>query len=98
MSSGKADSIDSDLKYNLFKQWADYLVNNTLTPTNEFVFHGLSFEGYQFMAYIHRFTADELPAANQTNLAIKGIIGIRAMSVISQYTGNSADESHYQVC
>lgn len=32
---------------------------------------------------------------NQTNLAIKGIIGLKAMSKISHMTGNSADEKKY---
>lgn len=33
--------------------------------------------------------------ANQTNLAIKGIIGIQAMSVIANLTGNTADASNF---
>lgn len=33
--------------------------------------------------------------ANQTNLALKGIIGIEAMSVISRLTGNEADSANY---
>ncbi len=33
--------------------------------------------------------------ANQTNLALKGIIAIEAMSVISELTGNTADASNY---
>jgi hypothetical protein len=33
--------------------------------------------------------------ANQTNLALKGIIGLRAMSEIAARTGNSDDESYY---
>ncbi|KAK3170913.1 hypothetical protein OEA41_002997 [Lepraria neglecta] len=33
--------------------------------------------------------------ANQTNLAIKGIIGIQAMSVIANLTGNAADAANY---
>lgn len=33
--------------------------------------------------------------ANQTNLAIKGIVGIQAMSVIANLTGNTADASNY---
>jgi hypothetical protein len=35
------------------------------------------------------------PLANQTNLALKGIIGIEAMSVIAQKTGNTADAISY---
>ncbi|TVY25220.1 Glutaminase A [Lachnellula hyalina] len=33
--------------------------------------------------------------SNQTNLALKGIIGIEAMAVIANLTGNSADSSNY---
>ncbi len=33
--------------------------------------------------------------ANQTNLALKGIIGIQAMSVIAQKTGNTADAANF---
>lgn len=33
--------------------------------------------------------------ANQTNLALKGIIGIEAMSVIANMTGNTADGANY---
>lgn len=33
--------------------------------------------------------------ANQTNLALKGIIGIQAMSVIAEKTGNTADATNF---
>jgi restriction endonuclease len=33
--------------------------------------------------------------ANQTNLALKGIIAIEAMAVIAELTGNTADASSY---
>lgn len=33
--------------------------------------------------------------ANQTNLALKGIIGLRAMAEISRLTGNAGDEQNY---
>ena len=35
--------------------------------------------------------------ANQTNLAIKGIVGLRAMADISTAAGNTADASNYTV-
>jgi hypothetical protein len=35
--------------------------------------------------------------ANQTNLALKGIIGIRAMSGIAEAVDNEADAEHYRV-
>ena len=34
--------------------------------------------------------------ANQTNLALKGIIGIRAMSGLAEAIGNTADAEHYR--
>ena len=36
--------------------------------------------------------------ANQTNLAIKGIIAIQAMSQISQALNMQGDAGHYSVC
>ena len=36
-------------------------------------------------------------AANQTNLALKGIIAIGAMAAISLTVGQVEDASHYQV-
>ncbi|KAK0455849.1 hypothetical protein EV421DRAFT_1918400 [Armillaria borealis] len=62
--------------YDLYKQWADYLVSVTLSPN-----------GYT--------DADGLDNANMTNLAIKGIIGIKAMSEISQALGRSQDAETY---
>ena len=35
--------------------------------------------------------------ANQTNLAIKGIVGIKAMSIISAMLGDNAKSSNYSV-
>ncbi|KAG6374530.1 hypothetical protein JVT61DRAFT_4579 [Boletus reticuloceps] len=35
--------------------------------------------------------------ANQTNLAIKGVIGIQAMAEISGILGNTANKQHYSV-
>lgn len=37
------------------------------------------------------------PLANQTNLALKGIIGLGAMSVIADITNHSADAIYYKV-
>ncbi|KAH8111989.1 DUF1793-domain-containing protein [Phellopilus nigrolimitatus] len=41
-------------------------------------------------------SSDGISATNQTNLALKGILGISAMSKISGFTGRSDDQSHYQ--
>ena len=37
------------------------------------------------------------PLANQTNLAIKGIIGIRAMSEMAALVGNASAAANYSV-
>ncbi|GBE81170.1 Glutaminase A [Sparassis crispa] len=62
--------------YGLFKQWGNYLVNNSKTPINQI-------------------SADDQEAANMTNLAIKGIIAIQAMSEISRAVGENADAQNF---
>ncbi|KAJ7144241.1 hypothetical protein C8R44DRAFT_143399 [Mycena epipterygia] len=68
--------------YNLFKQWADYLVTNALIPAQQTPADGRDMS----LAQNH---------GNITNLAIKGIIAIQAMSEISQIKGNAADAQKY---
>ena len=48
----------------------------------------------------NQFSTDDFAGqlANQTNLAIKGIIGIKAMSQIASLMGDSAKSSNYSVC
>ncbi|KAK3994663.1 hypothetical protein QBC44DRAFT_43312 [Cladorrhinum sp. PSN332] len=58
--------------YPKLKQWAQFLVNGSLIPSNQ-----LSTDDF----------AGTL--ANQTNLAIKGIIGLKAMSEIARLTNNT---------
>ncbi|TFK92712.1 hypothetical protein K466DRAFT_581623 [Polyporus arcularius HHB13444] len=62
--------------YDTAKRWADYLVNNTLTPLNQD-------------------SADGLTNPNMTNLAIKGIIGVKAMAEISRATHHDSDAQQY---
>ncbi|KAH9942459.1 uncharacterized protein BXZ73DRAFT_88030 [Epithele typhae] len=62
--------------YNLTMRWADYLVNNTLTFSNQA-------------------SADGETSANMTNLAIKGIIAVKAMAEISRAVGKSVDAQTY---
>ncbi|KAH8671259.1 glutaminase GtaA [Xylariales sp. PMI_506] len=64
--------------YPLLKQWAGYLVQESLIPANQ-----LSTDDF----------AGTL--ANQTNLALKGIIGLRAMSEIATLTNNHADAQSF---
>ncbi|KLO17752.1 DUF1793-domain-containing protein [Schizopora paradoxa] len=65
--------------YNKLLTWTDYLVNNSLSPNNQF-------------------SADvgSVNSVNQTNLALKGIIGIGAMAKICSYAGQQDQSSKYQ--
>lgn len=38
------------------------------------------------------------PLQLQTNLALKGILGIKALSAIAKVVGNIGDYKHYKVC
>ena len=38
------------------------------------------------------------PLELQTNLALKGILGIKAMSAIAKVVSNIEDYKHYKVC
>lgn len=64
--------------HQLWKQWAGYLVRESLIPANQLCTD--DFAGW---------------LANQTNLALKGIIGIRAMSDISDILDSPDDTDKY---
>ncbi|KAI0771549.1 hypothetical protein BD413DRAFT_492851 [Trametes elegans] len=64
--------------YNLLDGWAQFLVQNMLSPPDQ-----------------HSADSALGSLANQTNLAIKGIIGIRAMSEIADIVGDNAKSSNY---
>ncbi|KAI0368349.1 hypothetical protein BV20DRAFT_471147 [Pilatotrama ljubarskyi] len=64
--------------YSLTKRWADYLVKNTLMPSNQ-----LSAD------------TEIQNGPNMTNLAVKGIIGVKAMAEMSRALGEDADAQHY---
>ncbi|KAL5508744.1 hypothetical protein ACEPAG_4723 [Sanghuangporus baumii] len=66
--------------YGLLNSWAGYLVNNTMNPVDDVRTTSSS---------------DGITSTNQTNLILKGIIGIGAMAKISQYGGRSDDQSRY---
>ncbi|KAF9256003.1 DUF1793-domain-containing protein [Marasmius fiardii PR-910] len=66
--------------YSTFQKWADYIISSNLLYTS-----GGSAQ-----------TSDGLDSNNMTNLAIKGIIGVRAMAEISHTLGRSDDASKYQ--
>jgi hypothetical protein len=47
---------------------------------------------------LRRSSADGLTFSNQTNLAIKGIIAIEAMSKMSSIVKQTSDANKYSVC
>ena len=51
--------------------------------------------GSQYMGY--RTSADGETTANMTNLAIKGIVGVKAMAEISRALGQDSDANTYDV-
>ncbi|CAH0044200.1 unnamed protein product [Clonostachys solani] len=65
--------------YPMWKQWAGYLIRESLIPRNQLCTD--DFAGW---------------LANQTNLALKGIIGIRAMSELSDLVGEKEDAKYYK--
>ncbi len=66
------------LHYKIAKQWADYLVPNTLDP-------GCQNQTDDFTGSI----------CHSVNLALKGIIGVGAMSILGAAAGNTADQASY---
>lgn len=74
--SGDSDYVKQH--YTILKQWAEYLVEDSLYPAQQ-----LSTDDF----------AGHL--ANQTNLALKGIIGIEAMSQLSSLVGETSDAENY---
>ncbi|KLO07018.1 DUF1793-domain-containing protein [Schizopora paradoxa] len=66
--------------YSLIKGWADYLVQFSMNP------------GFQC---VQTSPSDGISSVNQTNLALKGIIGLGAMAKISDFVGNGDDASLY---
>lgn len=74
--SGGVDYLNQH--YTLLKQWNNYLVNDSLIPSNQ-----ISTDDF----------AGSL--ANQTNLALKGIIGIEAMAMIANLTGHTEDAQNF---
>lgn len=74
--SGGADYLNQH--YTILKQWNDYLVLDSLIPSNQ-----ISTDDF----------AGSL--ANQTNLALKGIIGIEAMAIIANITGHTDDATNF---
>lgn len=73
--------------YRIFKQWADYLnAPNGGNPSRPNALDPL------FQNQTDDFTGS---IAHSTNLALKGIIAIGAMSIIARAAGNSGDQQFY---
>ncbi len=64
--------------YAIAKQWADYLVPNTLDPENQN-------QTDDFTGFIN----------HSVNLALKGIVGVGAMSILANAAGNTTDHDSY---
>ena len=88
-------------QYDLLKGWTDYLVNNTLFTSGQYVLRNLLHEiapSSSVMSMLSiRFSADHNTVSNQTNLALKGIVAIKAMSQLSSALGNDVDAQRYSV-
>jgi hypothetical protein len=77
----------SQAHYKILKQWADYLnAPNGGNPSRPNALDPL------FQNQTDDFTGS---IAHSTNLALKGIIAIGAMSIIAQAAGNSSDQQFY---
>ncbi|KAJ7194203.1 hypothetical protein GGX14DRAFT_378230 [Mycena pura] len=69
--------------YNLLKRWADYLATNSLIPSQQIPADA-------------RDTHLTQNHTNMTNLAIKGIIAVQAMSEISRIMGDAPQAQQYE--
>ncbi|KAI0684505.1 hypothetical protein BC835DRAFT_1523871 [Cytidiella melzeri] len=69
--------------YGLLSTWANYLVNTALNPQQ------------QTTSLSDSIGNDLAQLTNQTNLALKGIIGIAAMGKIAEAMNRSDDQAHF---
>ena len=90
------DGAETRLQYNLTKRWADYLVDNALAPGSQCVFFFTSLDRNR--SYVHcRTSGDGQISVNMTNLAIKGIIAVKAMAEVSRTVNQSSEAQLYDV-
>ena len=80
------------MQYNLTKGWADYLSEHTISNVDQCVSHTTLDVHAEFnkVDYLRR-TADAGSPSNSTNLALNGVIGLKAMSGISSALGQDFD-------
>jgi Glutaminase A six helical-hairpin domain len=71
-----------DHQYNVLDKWAQYLVSNAINPGNQYVVDLCSLSSPTLNKYNRDFTDSPLtgPVVNDTNLALKGILGIQVGS------------------
>ena len=84
--------------YRLWKQWTGYLVEYSLTPeTQRECCYTLRKDCHQ--PVYRTVSTDDFAGwlANQTNLALKGILGIKAMSKLAEAIDETADVEYYTV-
>ncbi|KAH7339836.1 hypothetical protein B0J17DRAFT_627866 [Rhizoctonia solani] len=79
-SHGQQSRNPLDDQYYTLKRWADYLVGNA-------TFHQEQLTGDWFVT---------APAANQTNLALKGLIALKSMVEIQKVVGMTNESSAYE--
>ena len=83
-------------QYGVLTSWADYLVNTLLFIHDQYVVF-MNVLSTADIGQWHRSSADGLSVSNQTNLAIKGIIGIQAMSKMCSILGQVTEAKNYSV-
>ena len=85
----------------MLTSWADYLSNSSLNNAYQYVISKNELSGIDDWK-LDRLDADEtftetVLGGNKSNLAIKGIIAIGAMSAMSLAAGHVADADKYSV-
>ena len=83
-------------QYPLLTTWANYLINTLLFVHDQYVVLVNVLLGTDNGLW-DRASADGWTAANQTNLAIKGIIAIQAMSEMSTIVDQVTEAKNYSV-
>src|SRR6266480_561458 len=80
--------------YRMWKQWTQYLIDFSLEPHNQRM---LTPDRQCTLLLTHAVSTDDFAGwlALQTNLALKGIVGIKAMSKLAEIAGNERDAKHY---
>ena len=88
----------SRMQYNVTKGWADYLSEHTISNVYQCVSHTTLdvHAAFNKVDYLRR-TADAGSPSNSTNLALKGVIVLKAMSGISSALGQDFDAETYDV-